>query len=240
MYGLPGTSFRAGDFLAPLLGIILGPWLAVPCIIIGTVINYAVTPPFFLGLDFLPACTAAIVAGLITTGRTKYAITLYAVLLGVFLVLPLSTFWINVPGGYQVPYTWLHIAAFIALISPLGLTAYKWTKQSTGLALVVGVLITVLSATMAQHLTGGILEEAILFPTFKITTAAKAYAFWSFVFYIYPIERFVITAVATLFGVSVIRAFRTSGLGDVLARIRRPNYPIASPHQALKAPAKEN
>lgn len=240
MYGLPGTSFRAGDFLAPLLGIILGPWLAVPCIIIGTVINYAVTPPLFLGLDFLPACTAAIVAGLITTGRTKYAIGLYAVLLGVFLVLPLSTFWINVPGGYQVPYTWLHIAAFIALISPLGLAAYKWTKQSTGPALVVAVAITVLSATMAQHLTGGILYEAILFPTFKITTAAKAYKIWSFLFYIYPIERLIITAVATLFGVSVIRAFRTTGLGEVLARIRRPSYPMPGPHQELKTQATQD
>ena len=240
MYGLAGTSFKAGDFLAPLLGIILGPWLAIPCIIIGTVINYAVTPPFFLGLDFLPACTAATVAGLITTGKTKSAITLYAILLGVFLVLPLSTFWINVPGGYQAPYTWLHIAAFIALISPLGLTAYKWMKESTGLALVVAVLVTILSATMAQHLTGGILEEAILFPTFKITTAAKAYAFWSFLFYIYPIERFVITAVGTLFGVSVIRAFRTTGLRETLARIHKSSNPVPSLHQAFKAHVTEN
>src|ERR1700746_753199 len=62
MYGLSGTSFRAGDFLAPMLGILLGPYLAVPCIVIGTVVNYAAAPPTFLGLDFLPACSAAVVA----------------------------------------------------------------------------------------------------------------------------------------------------------------------------------
>src|SRR5215472_3585878 len=99
MYGLPGTSFRAGDFLAPMLGILLGPLLAVPCIVFGTIINYAVAPPIFLGLDFLPACSAAIVAGLITSDRTKYAIVYYVALLGTFLALPLSTFWISVPGG---------------------------------------------------------------------------------------------------------------------------------------------
>ncbi len=224
MYGLPGTSFRAGDFLAPMLGILLGPWLAIPCIIIGTVINYAVVPPFFLGLDFLPACTAAVVAGLITSARTKYAITLYASLLGIFLVLPLSTFWIQTPGGYQIPYTWLHIAALVILVSPLGLSAYKLTKTSAGWTLAMGVLITVLAATMAQHLTGGILEELILFPTFKITTPHGAYIYWSVIFYLYPVERFIITAVTTIFGVSIIRAVRTSGLEEVLARIRGPVY----------------
>jgi hypothetical protein len=233
MYGVSGTSFRASDFLAPLLGILLGPWLALPCIIIGTVINYAVAPPIFLGLDFLPACVAALVAGLITAGKTKYAIGLYAVILAVFLVLPLSTFWIQTPGGYQVPYTWLHIAALIVLVSPLGLSAYKWTKTSIGGALVLGVLVTVLSATMAQHLTGGVLYELILFPTFKITTPAKAYLVWSFLFYLYPVERFVITAVTTLFGVSIIRALRTTGLEEVLARIRRPAYTGPAPHQAV-------
>jgi hypothetical protein len=221
MYGLTGTSFRAGDFLAPMLGILLGPWLALPCIIIGTFINYAVTPPIFLGLDFLPASTAAIIAGLITSGRTKYAIGLYVILLGVFVALPLSTFWIRTPGGYQVPYTWLHIAALIVLVSPLGLSAYKWTKTSIGRTLFLGVLITVLTATMAQHLTGGILYELILFPTFKITTTAKAYLFWSFLFYLYPIERIIITAVTTVFGVSILRALRTAGLEDVLGRVRR-------------------
>jgi hypothetical protein len=225
MYGLPGTSFRAGDFLAPLLGILLGPWLALPCIIIGTIINYAVTPPFFLGLDFLPASAASVVAGLITAGRTKYAIGLYSTLLGVFLLLPLSTFWIQTPGGYQVPYAWLHIAAFFVLISPLGLSASKWSKASAGTTMVVAILVTVFSATMAQHLTGGILQELILFPTAKITTVSKAYFFWSFIFYLYPVERTIITIVTTVFGVSTIRALRKTGLEEILARIRRSDQP---------------
>jgi hypothetical protein len=229
MYGLSGSSFRAGDFLAPLLGMLLGPWLAIPCIIIGTTINYALTPPIFLGLDFLPATISALVAGLISTGRTKYAILLYAGLLAVFLFLPLSTFWISIPGGNRVPFTWLHILVLIGLVSPLGLKAYKWSKTSRGLTFVVGVLITVLSATMAQHLTGGILQELILFPAFKITTPAKAALFWSFIFYLYPIERTIITAVTTFFGVAALRAVKTSGMEQILGQLRRPNNPAAIP-----------
>lgn len=230
MYGLSGTSFRAGDFLAPLLGMLLGPWLAIPCIIIGTIINYSITPPIFLGLDFLPATVSALVAGLVSTGRTKYAIGVYTGLLALFLVLPLSTFWIAIPGGYKVPFTWLHILAFVGLISPLGFRAYRWSKASAGYTFVLGVIITVLSATMAQHLTGGILQELIIFPIakHKITTPAEAAVFWSFIFYVYPIERTIITAVTTFFGVAALRAVKTSGLEQILSQLRRPNMPPRS------------
>ena len=236
MYGLPGTSFRAGDFLAPLFGILLGPWLAIPCITFGTIINYALTPPIFLGLDFLPASTAAMITGLISSGRTKYAIGLYALLLGIFLVLPLSTFWIRVPGGYLVPYAWLHIVVFVGLISPIGLSAYKWSKGPAGPSLVVGILVMVLTATLAQHLTGGILQELILFPIVKITTPATAAVFWSFIFKVYPIERIIITAVATFLGVAVVRAVRISGLEGVLTQLRGPTSP-GPPSSAAPEPS---
>ena len=231
MYGLSGTSFRAGDFLAPLLGMILGPWLAIPCIFIGTTINYAITPPIFLGLDFLPATVAALVAGLISTGRAKYAIGVYAGLLALFLVLPLSTFWITIPGGYQVPFAWLHIVAFIALISPLGLKAYGWSKAPAGSTFVLGVLITVLSATMAQHLTGGILTELIRFPIFTspITTPTAAAFYWKFIFGVYPIERIIITAITTFFGVAALRAIKSSGMEQILSQLRRPSNPATTP-----------
>lgn len=230
MYGLSGTNFRAGDFLAPLLGMLLGPWLAIPCIFIGTTINYAITPPIFLGLDFLPATVAALVAGLISTGRIKYAIGVYAGLLAVFLVLPLSTFWITIPGGYNVPFTWLHIVAFIGLISPLGLKAYKWIRVSTGSTFVSSVLITVLSATMAQHLTGGILTELIRFPIFTspITTPTAAAFYWKFIFGVYPIERTIITAVTTFFGVAALRAIKSSGMEQILSQLRQANSPTSS------------
>ena len=232
LYGVPGSSFRASDFLAPMLGILLGPWLAVLCIFFGTLINYAASPPVFLGLDFLPASIAAVIAGLITTGRTKFGIVLYAVLLGIFLALPLSTFWITVPGGYEVPYAWLHIVALVLLVSPLGLNAYRWSKGSVGSTLVIGLLVIVLSATMAEHLMGGILYETILFPTFKITTVFKAYFIWRIIFYLYPVERLTITAVTTLFGVSIIRVIKRSGLEEVLAAVRGPTITTGSPRSS--------
>ncbi len=219
MYGLSGTAFRASDFFAPILGMLLGPWLAIPCIIIGTVINYAWAPPIFLGFDFLPACVASVIAGLMTSGRRSYSIALYAVILGVFLVLPLSTFWIRLPGGYQVPYAWLHMLVLGLLLLSLGLKSLKWTAFSTGGIPLTGVLLTILSATLAQHLTGGILYQLILFPLHHITTPAKASLFWSFIFYLYPTERILITVVSGLVAFSLFRAIRAEGLERILGPI---------------------
>src|SRR2546425_2015823 len=90
MIGLSGTSFRAGDFVAPVIAILLGPWLAIPCIIFGTIIDFAFAQPVFLGLDFLPATVGALIAGLISRGRVGWAAAFYALFLSLFLVLPLS------------------------------------------------------------------------------------------------------------------------------------------------------
>lgn len=219
MYGLPGTSFRAGDFVAPGLGILLGPWLAIPCIFLGTIINFAFRAPIFLGFDFLPALAAALVAGLMMRGKTKIAILLYATLLAVFLGLPLSTFWIRIPIGWIVPYAWLHIVALIALVSPLGLKASGWVNGHNEKRTALGLTPIVFAATMAQHLTGGILQESILFPLAHITTAAKAASFWTIVFYVYPAERLILTTVTTIFLAALLRALKPAGLQTLLAKL---------------------
>ena len=216
MIGLSGTSFRAGDFVAPVIAILLGPWLAVPCIFFGTVIDYAFAAPVFAGLDFLPATVGAIIAGLISRGRVGWAVAFYAVLLSFFVALPLSAFWIRTVWGFSVPFVWLHIIALVILISPLGLKASRWIRSSNGPALVLGVGVTILAATMAQHVSGGILYELILFPVIHVTTLSRATFFWSFIFYLYPIERLVITVVATTFVVAFIQAVRSSRLEGIL------------------------
>jgi hypothetical protein len=219
MIGISGTSFRAGDFVAPAIAILLGPWLAVPCIFFGTVIDYAFAAPVFAGLDFLPATVGAIVAGLISRGRVGWAAALYGGLLSSFIALPLSAFWIRTVWGFTVPFVWLHIIALAILISPVGFKAPKWIGSSKGAALGLGVGITVLTATMAQHVTGGILYELILFPVIHVTTLSRATFIWSFIFYLYPIERLVITIIATTFVVAFIQAVRSSKLEGILGGI---------------------
>ncbi len=219
MYGLPGYSFRASDFLVPIYGVLLGPWLSIPCIVVGTVINYAIFPPTFFGLDFLPGLVAAIVASLLARGRHWAAVVLYTGLLASFLALPLSTFWITLPGGIAVPYAWLHMVALIFLVSPLAPRGRQWLEQSSSSALLIGMIVIVFSATMAQHLTGGILQELIRFPISGINTPKAASIYWSGIFVLYPIERIVITAVVSSLSAPLVRTLRSSRYLQALSEL---------------------
>src|SRR5437762_6567997 len=112
-------------------------------------------------------------------GRVGWAAAFYAVLLSLFVALPLSAFWIQTVWGFTLPFVWLHIITLLILISPLGFNAPKWIRSSNGVALALGVGVTILAATMAQHVTGGILYETILFPVIHVTTLSRATFFWS-------------------------------------------------------------
>src|SRR5437879_11745919 len=100
MIGLSGTSFRAGDFVAPVIAILLGPWLAIPCIFFGTVIDYAFAAPVFAGLDFLPATVGVIVAGLISGGRVGWGGAFCAVMVYFFIATTMSSFLIRAVCGF--------------------------------------------------------------------------------------------------------------------------------------------
>jgi hypothetical protein len=63
MIGL-SNSFSISDFLVPLYGIILGPYVGGLSVIIGTFLGMALgKAPYFLGLDFLPAFVNTVAIG---------------------------------------------------------------------------------------------------------------------------------------------------------------------------------
>jgi hypothetical protein len=66
MIGAQGASFSLSDVLAPLYGIILGPYVGGASVIIGTFLGMAMGKPVvFLGLDFLPAFVCTVALGLL-------------------------------------------------------------------------------------------------------------------------------------------------------------------------------
>jgi hypothetical protein len=126
MIGAQGASFSVSDVIAPIYGILLGPYVGGATVIIGTFLGMAMGKPvIFLGLDFLPAFVNVVALGFLVKRKWWPVIGLYVVLMAGFLLNPLTTLFINI-GGIAIPFTWLHIAALIVLISPLGYKAGKW------------------------------------------------------------------------------------------------------------------
>jgi len=126
MIGAQGASFSVSDVIAPIYGILLGPYVGGVTVIIGTFLGMALGKPvIFLGLDFLPALVNAVALGFLVKRKWWPVVGLYAVLLAGFLLNPLTTLFINI-GEIAIPFTWLHIVALIVLVSPLGYKAGKW------------------------------------------------------------------------------------------------------------------
>jgi len=224
---IPGTVFRAGDIIAPLYGILLGPFLGPMAILIGTVGGYfTVAPPIFLGFDFLPASVSAAVVGLLVRGKRLAVTTLYTGLLLVFILLPFTAVFIRV-AGTPIPYNWLHIVGLAVLVSPLAGYAVRTissTKDleggqtergfSLGGRQFLSILIVAFVGTLAQHLMGGILTEAVIGLNFHGVPSrfASWSAFWTFVFFVYPVERSVIAILAALLATPVILALKASNV----------------------------
>jgi hypothetical protein len=203
LIGPTGGFLSLSDFLAPIYGILLGPYFGGLSIVLG---NFAAIglgrPMIFYGLDFLPDFMAAISTGLLFQNkRTKWAIVvaINAALLVIFLINPLATIFIS-----SVPFAWLHIVAFIILISPLSLMAAKWLQTLDRKKLAFGVAVFAFIGAMIQHLTGNILFEVVLGQVTNSIPAAAYPGIWTSVFLVYPVERLILIIAATLIGTPLL------------------------------------
>jgi len=217
MIGVSGASFSLSDIVAPLYGVILGPYTGGISIIIGTFLAMALGKPVvFMFLDFLPATVAAVSLGLLIKRKWAITVALNIVLLAAFLLHPNTSALLDIPLGdstLTLPFPWLHIVALALLLSPLGRKAANWVNTSTAKS-AAGVAIIVFVATMMQHLTGNLLFETILAQPLG-TIPVEAYPdIWASIFFVYPLERLALVALATVVGTPLLRVLKNSFVGS--------------------------
>lgn len=212
MIGASGASFSLSDIVAPLYGLILGPYIGGLSVIIGSLIAFFGKPPFFLGLDFLPATVAAVSVGLLIKRKWIPVIALNIVLLVAFLLHPNTSVFVNVPLSditIPLPFAWLHIVALLVLISPLGRKAVEWISTPTGTKAATGLAILFFIGTMMQHLMGNLLYETILLPVSG--TPVEGYPdLWASIFFVYPIERAALVVLGTIVGTPLLRILKNT------------------------------
>jgi hypothetical protein len=216
MIGLSNT-FSVADCLAPVYGILLGPYIGGASIILGTFMAMVYGKPvIFLGLDFLPAFVNAVAIGFLMKKKWIPAIILNVALLAIFVVNPLTTQLISIPFGSQtiaVPFYWLHIIALAVLISPLGYKSGSWVKTLRPTFMAAGVAVLAFVGTMMQHLTGNILTEVVSTQiTHTLTPQVLSTIIWPSAFLLYPLERITLVILSTIVGVPLVKALKTSML----------------------------
>ncbi|TRO51690.1 hypothetical protein E2P61_05465 [Candidatus Bathyarchaeota archaeon] len=222
MIGL-SASFSVSDSLAPLYGIILGPFTGGISIIIGTFIAMALgKAPAFLGLDFLPALVNAIALGFLVKHKWKAVLVLNLALIIIFLLSPYSLLLTEISidsGTFVFPFIWLHLVALIVLISPLRSKALSWieTLKTAYLPWALGVLAFI--GTMLQHITGNLVFELTLGAPIGGLTAEGFQGIWTIAFFAYPLERLVIVIITVLIGLPLVRILKKSLFIDGKANI---------------------
>ena len=205
MIGISG-AFSLSDILAPIYGIILGPYTGGFSVFLGTFLAIAMGKQVtFMLLDFLPATINAIALGFLIKRKWKAVILLNIILLIGFLINPLTSLFIG-----PFPFAWLHILALIILISPLSRKAIDWIEKLSAVDIPKGLAIIAFIGTMIQHLTGNLLFEGILG---QITGQIPANAYsgiWSTIFFVYPWERLALVIFAVIIGTPLIRVLKKS------------------------------
>ena len=209
MIGL-SSSFSVSDALAPLYGIILGPYAGGLSIIIGTFTAMAMGKPvIFLGLDFLPAFINAVAVGFLIKRKWAPVAVLYIVLLSIFVLSPYSLLTVQV-GSVPVPFTWMHIVALIVLLSPLSFKAVSNIKKSKMAYMALSLAVIAFIGTMLQHLTGNLVFQLILGKPIGGIDAAGFQGLWHLIFFAYPVERIVLVIITVLIGVPLVRILKKS------------------------------
>jgi hypothetical protein len=207
--GLPGQAITAAAIIAPIIGLLLGPYIGTLSAFLGGTIG------FFLGslsyLSFTSGIATTFCAGMIKTGKQTLAFIFYLILLMLFAFYPAVG-----PAWTFPPETWFQILGLIILISPLQSKATKFLKANNNKKLVLGFFSTCLVSTLAGQIAGSLTFEILA------TDPKTVIGSWILLTALYPAERIIIAAAATIVGVSLTKALKSTNLPASIARTKKP------------------
>ena len=203
IFGAYGQFITAALVLAPITGIALGPAGGTLAIAIGGIAGMAMTGSMPMGIfTFLPGTFDALCVGLAFRGKWHISAAIFAVFILAFAALPSI--------GAAKYFIWFHALALLILLSPASTLARQYAKNSDPQKIVMGVGVLTFIGVLIDHIVGSLF--------FQILSPISP-SIWEAVAFIYPIERVLVTIVATIIGAGMIKGIRASGLkiGETLA-----------------------
>ncbi len=198
-------TFR--EVASPLAGMLFGPVTGGLSMVLGNFVDFALGKAVaFDFLDFIPDLAAAVVAGLVFTGRKKLALAFPLILIVWYSLDPLSVDFVKV-GGTAVPFFWLHLVSLMALASAFALEAAGKLERMN----LAYVAATVFASTMTGHIAGSIMFENVIVRINASLTPDALAGLWNAIFFAYPAERVLFTVLGTALAVPVLRALSRRG-----------------------------
>jgi hypothetical protein len=200
--GLPGKTITAAAIIAPIMGILLGPYIGTLSAslggLIGSFFGYF-SPPSLVSGAF-----AALCAGMLSIGKRSVCAFTYFSLIFLFGFYPFVG-----PVWLYPPLMWFQIAGFLILVSPLQSMASKNLNSSNRSKPLFAFFVTSLTSTLAGQIAGSLTFELFSWPIFIVDVNAWK-ANWQVITFLYPVERIIIALSAALIGASLYRVLRFS------------------------------
>jgi len=204
--GSVGKFITLATVMAPLIGMIHGPYIGAAAVSIGGFIGWSVTQTGAFGfLSFVPGASAAFGSGLLYNAKRIQSFVLY-----VMLFLTLAFYPIIGPVWLYPYYLWFQLVGLAVLASPLTALALNSTRKNDNLrslSFEVGVISLV--STLIGQMTGSLMFELTYWPTIYPQVEYWRIGQWQLLTFVYPLERSIITVVAVLVGTPLIKAIRT-------------------------------
>lgn len=207
--GLQGQAITAAAILAPVMGIIFGPYISVLSTFLGGIIGISLG--YFSQLSFASGIAAALCSGMISKGRRIISIIIY-----LLLFLLLAFYPVIGPAWLFTPYVWFQIIGFIILISPLQSIAIKNLDSNSSSRLLYAFFVTSLTSTLAGQIAGSATYELIISPDINGATGT-----WITTAFLYPIERVIIAIGSAVIGTALFKVLKTANLVPFLNILHR-------------------
>lgn len=207
LIGAQGRFIQLGTVLAPIIGVVLGPWLTLLSLTTGGMVGAFIfqTGPFG-PFSFLPHVAAGYAAGLLDRRRRGVCGLLYLLLL-----LALAFYPTVGPAWLWPHFLWVHVGAALLMFSPVQPRMDSFLHQpGSALKLAAGLGPTLFLATLFGHAVGTIMFEMVYWPTL-ISEIGAWKANWQLLTWLYPVERTLIALFGALAGTGLLKALRIYG-----------------------------
>ena len=194
----------ATSVISLVIGLILGPLLGGLAVLIGGIIAPFVNPQIALGFfASVPHIAAAVCVGALKNEKQPICVLIYLFSFIFFAFFPyIGPVWI---WPWML---WFHIISLLIMASPLQTKAIKNVSSPNPTSLTTGVIVTFLTSTLFSQVVGSIVFEFL-----NIGNISLSYWLgeWQSLTLIYPVERLIIVAIATVIAVPVLKALRIQG-----------------------------
>ena len=210
--GLVGKAITAATIIAPIVGILLGSYLGMLSTGLGGIIAMY-SNPIFPPASLAAGIIAALCAGLLYARKRILCALIYVSLMFLFGFYPVVG-----PVWLYPSFIWFQIVGFLILISPLQSIASKNFNSESSLKLLFVFLVTSLTSTLAGQIAGSLTFELVYSSFFDVETWASN---WQLLTWVYPIERTIITLIATFIGVFLYKVLMSANLMPFSGRTKQ-------------------